>query len=336
MRPTALVVVLLTAVAALAAAPAVPAVAAPPKPTPGNEGETPLIRDVLDQAGRSFAGAKAKLDASKKRQLALGLELNRAEKRLAELSTEVSAVAVQAYKTGRMGPVSALLNSASADAFVKRAQAIELMTVRDNQQLGDLNAARAKAAEAKAAIDAEAREQQKQLAIIAAQKKDAERALKEVGGASTGGYVVASSPVAKAAPRNPDGSWPSQSCSINDPTTSGCITPRMLNALQEAKRAGFTRFVSCFRPGGPFEHPKGRACDFSAERNGFGGVASGGDRIYGNNLAAFFVRNADRLGVLYVIWFKQIYFPATGWRAYSSAGGDPSSDHTNHVHLSVL
>lgn len=309
--------------------------AAPSTPSPGDEGESPLIRDVLAQAGREFTKAKAKLEASRKRQLELGLQLRRAEERLAELSTEVSAVAAESYRTGRLGPVTVLLNSVSPDAFLERAQAMELITIRDNRQLRDLNEARRAAANAKAAIDAEAREQEKQLAIIAKQKQDAERALREVGGASTGGYVSATSPVARQAPRNADGSWPSQSCSVDDPTTSGCITPRTLHALKEAKRAGFTRFVSCYRPGGPYEHPKGRACDFSAERNGFGGVARGDDRIYGNNLAAFFVRNSDKLGILYVIWFRQIWFPATGWRAYSGSG-DPSSEHTNHVHLSLL
>ena len=64
-------------------------------------------------------------------------------------------------------------------------------------------------------------------------------------------------------------------------------------------------------------------------------MATGGDRVYGNNLAAFFVRNASQLAVLYVIWYRQIWLPATGWRSYGGANGDPSSDHTNHVHLSV-
>jgi peptidoglycan DL-endopeptidase CwlO len=319
------------AVAAPAAAPA-----APNTPTPGNEGASPMIRDVLAQTGREYAKAKAKLDESRTRQLELDLQLRRAQQRLAELSDEVGAVAAESYRTGRLGPMSVLLNSVSPDSFLQRAQAMELISVRDDRQLRDLNAARAAAAEAKAAIDAETREQQKQLAIIAKQKQDAERALQQVGGESTKGFVSLTSPVASQAPRNPDGSWPSQSCSVDDPTTSGCITPRTLHAMQEAKKAGFTRFVSCYRPGGPFEHPKGRACDFSSERNGFGGVAQGGDRTYGNNLAAFFVRNSSRLGVLYVIWFKQIWFPATGWRAYHSGNGDPSSDHTNHVHLSLL
>ena len=38
---------------------------------------------------------------------------------------------------------------------------------------------------------------------------------------------------------------------------------------------------------------------------------------------------------MYVIWFKQIWTPAAGWHAYHSGQGDPSSDHTNHVHMSI-
>ena len=51
---------------------------------------------------------------------------------------------------------------------------------------------------------------------------------------------------------------------------------------------------------------------------------------------AWLVANADRLAVLYVIWFKRIWLPSSGWKAYTRGNGDPSSDHTNHVHLSVI
>ena len=104
---------------------------------------------------------------------------------------------------------------------------------------------------------------------------------------------------------------------------------------QQAKAAGFTHFVSCYRPqedGG--EHPRGRACDFAAAPNGFGGVAAGADKAYGDRLAAYFLANSKNLGVLYVIWFNQIWLPSSGWRAYNG-GSDPSSSHRNHVHLSV-
>jgi hypothetical protein len=65
-------------------------------------------------------------------------------------------------------------------------------------------------------------------------------------------------------------------------------------------------------------------------------VATGGDRTYGDNLAAYFVRNADRLGVMYVIWFQRIWLPSSGWRAYTRGNGDAASEHQNHVHLSVV
>jgi hypothetical protein len=229
-----------------------------------------------------------------------------------------------------------LLNSSSPDAFIERAEGLDMLALYDNSRLRELNDALTKANRAKAAIDAEIAEQKKQATVMAKQKAEAERALNLVGGQRTGGFVVATSPVARPAPRNSDGSWPRERCSEPDPTTSGCITPRTLHALEEAQRNGFKRFASCYRPSGPYEHPKGRACDFSSQRNGFGGDAFGDDKFYGNNLTAFFVRNADRLGVLYVIWYRQIWFPATGWRSYGGAYGDPSSDHTNHVHLSLL
>ena len=38
---------------------------------------------------------------------------------------------------------------------------------------------------------------------------------------------------------------------------------------------------------------------------------------------------------MYVIWYRQIWLPGSGWKAYSASGG-PAAVHTNHVHLSVL
>jgi hypothetical protein len=208
------------------------------------------------------------------------------------------------------------------------------MAGNENRQIRELTSARERVTSARAAIEIELAEQRKAMTTMSQRKQQAERALLAVGGQATGGFVNANSPLAKPAPRNPDGSWPTERCTVNDPTTSGCITPRLLHAYQETKAAGFNHYVSCYRSGGSGEHPKGRACDWAAAKSGFGGVATGADRTYGNNLAAFYIRNANRLGVLYVIWYRQIWIPSSGWRAYHG-GGDPASDHTNHVHLSV-
>ncbi|WP_436970619.1 coiled-coil domain-containing protein [Micromonospora avicenniae] len=322
-------IALLAVVALMLGGGAVPAYAEP------NEGGTKKLRDALTATARAHIEAKQKLDNSKRRQKQLTDQLTGLQVRVDDLSAQVGEVAARSYRMGRLTPASMLLGSASPDAFLERAANLDLMAQRDGKRLRELTETREQARRAKLAIDAEVRQQAKQLAVIAKKKKEAEAALAAVSSGSSGGFGGASSTSAKPAPRNSDGSWPSESCSVNDPTTSGCITPRTLNALQQTKAAGYQRYVSCHRSGGDGEHPKGRACDFSAAAGGFKDQnATGGDKAYGDSLAAWHVRNADRLGVLYVIWYRQIWHPGTGWRSYSGSGS-PAASHTNHVHLSM-
>jgi hypothetical protein len=140
---------------------------------------------------------------------------------------------------------------------------------------------------------------------------------------------------AEPARRNPDGSWPQESCSIRpDPTTgTGCMTPRLLHLVQQASAASFPK-PGCYRIDDHGEHPLGRACDWMMTS---GGEASGAQKARGDAMAAWAVANADRLGIMYVIWFRMIWTPAAGWHGYDNpwGGDDPSGWHTNHVHISV-
>ncbi|MDG4756698.1 hypothetical protein [Micromonospora sp. WMMD710] len=311
-------------------------------PDGDEEGGTPALRAQLEAASKGYLDAKRALDTSLQRQQQLTTQLKTTEAELNVRSGKVGEIAGLAYRTGRLGAMSALLNSNTPEGFMDRAAALDAVAANEDRVLRDLLTTRDEATRTRVALDGEIREQRKQVAVMAKRKEQAERALtvattpKPQTTADTGSNRGTSSANATAAPRNSDGSWPSESCSINDPTpASGCITPRTLHALNQAKAAGFTHYVSCHRSGGSGEHPKGRACDFAAAKGGFGGDATGADKTYGNNLAAYFIRNADRLAVLYVIWYRQIWLPSSGWRSYSGAGGDPASDHTNHVHLSV-
>ncbi|SBT48131.1 coiled-coil domain-containing protein [Micromonospora auratinigra] len=315
-------------------APAGPAAAAP-NPSAPDEGGTKQLRAALEAAAKGHIEAKAKLDNSKRRQAALAVEYKQLGVRLVELTGQVGEVAARSYRVGRLTPVSMLLASADPNDFLKRAAELDTMAQRDSKRLHDLAVARDEATRAKVAIDTEVREQQKQLLILAKKKRDAEVALAKVSSGAGSGFSGGSSS-AKPAPRNSDGSWPSESCSVNDPTPAdGCITPRTLHMLQQAQAAGYKRYVSCHRSGGDGEHPKGRACDFAAASGGFEDVsATGGDKAYGDSLAAWAKNNASRLGIMYVIWYRQIWMPNTGWRAYSG-GGSPAADHTNHVHISM-
>jgi peptidoglycan DL-endopeptidase CwlO len=343
-RRLAAVLALVVATSGLVVAAAVPVSASPrPLTAPGgtgvgNEGGSKTLNDQLAAASRGFIEARDALAQSQKRQRELAAKLTATDAELGPRQAALDKIAQQTYRTGRLGPMSALLTASSSGSLLDRAEALETMAVQQNDALRALKDARTQQAQAKIAIDAEIRDQQKQLNTMAKRKAQAENALKaaNAGQNASSPSDGGNSAIAVPAPRNSSGGFSPESCSVNDPTTSGCITPRMLHAMQQAQRAGFKHFVACFRQQSSGEHPLGRACDFAADQNGFGGVATGSSKDYGNRLANFFINNSSRLGVLYVIWFRRIWLPSSGWKAYTRGNGDPSSDHTNHVHLSVV
>ena len=160
--------------------------------------------------------------------------------------------------------------------------------------------------------------------------------VRDVGGAELDCNKLAlASGTADPAPRNPDGSWPSEACSIRpDPTTGGgCLTPRTDHLVRVAAAEGYPK-PGCWRVDDHGQHPKGRACDFMMTS---GGEAGGAQRARGDAMAAWAVANANRLGIMYVIWFRNIWTPGQGWHDYNNpfGGNDPSGWHTNHVHISM-
>ncbi|KHD73888.1 hypothetical protein MB27_32955 [Actinoplanes utahensis] len=322
---------LAAAVAVALATPGSAALAAPE-----DEGGSKKLRTALEAAAKGYDSAKTKLANSKKRQTQLSAAIAASEAKAKALTAQVDEVAVRAYQMGRISTATMLLNSADPGDFIERVQSLDTLAQMDSGTLVAYRQEIDKAKRAKLAVDAEIKEQQRQVNVMAKRKKDAETALAEVGGGAAGGFVDANSAAAKPAPRNSDGSWPKESCTVKDPTSDGCITPRTLHAYQQARAAGFTRYTVCYSKRASGEHPKGRACDLSSAPGTFeDSAATGDDKEYGDRLAAYYVKNADRLGVMYVIWYRQIWMPSTGWSSYSASGG-PSVVHTNHVHLSML
>ncbi|MEV6347028.1 hypothetical protein [Actinoplanes sp. NPDC051851] len=324
-------------------APSAPASAAPSASSSTSseedEEEQPdLLSDQLEATNRRYVNAKAAVTKSQKAQKTLATKISDAEKRRDALVPEVNAIAKQQYQTGNLSAVGFLLGSDSSQDFLNKAISLEEINKLHDQKLHELNTALTEITTAKTALDAELKTEQQQLAVQKQQKTSADKQVALLGGDTginktiTQGMVDAVSKVADPAPRNASGGFSAESCTQNDPTTNGCITKRTLHLYQEVKKAGFNRFVGCHRDGGPFEHPKGRACDWSLQKSGFSSAHNNDMMRYGNDLTAFLVRNADRLGIYYVIWYKQIWFPATGtWHAYHGV-----SDHTDHVHVSLL
>ena len=98
--------------------------------------------------------------------------------------------------------------------------------------------------------------------------------------------------------------------------------------------------------GGTSEHKEGRAWDWGVNVSNASQKAAAEDLLawlaaedrYGNTAAM-----GRRLGVMYAIWNKRIWFPGSGWRKYcvyrrgacrDPEDGDVRHPHTDHVHFS--
>jgi peptidoglycan DL-endopeptidase CwlO len=317
---------------------ATPATAAPGGSSNSSEADekedNPMLNDVLSSAGRRYLEAKSAVTKSTKAQAALNAKIKAAEKERDALLPEVGAVASQQYRTGGITTAAFLLQANTPGSFMEKAVSLNEINTLNNHKLKAYADAIREVTESKTQLATEIAEQKQNLTVMSKQKTSAESALALVGGKSvTGGFVTLKSAKASPAPRNSDGGFSPEGCTEKDPTTSGCITKRTLHMYQEVRKAGFKRFVGCHRNGGPFEHPKGRACDWSLQNSGFAPWHNQDTREYGNNLMAFIVRNAEALGILYVIWNKQIWWTGDprGWHSYSGP-----SDHTDHVHVSMV
>lgn len=327
-----------SAIAALVAFTAVACVAAtgPAAADPGSDGATnATLQQQLDTAARAYNDAKGRLDASKARQADLQQRLTTAQQHLADLEATSGPIASAAYRGTRISMSALFFGQTNPEALLHDAATIRYLADHDNRDLHDTAVARKAYTSQKAALDGVVAGQEQQVVELAKRRDAVQKALgNPAPGTGVGGG--GGKPTATPAPRNKDGSWPPESCSQKDPTTSSCLTPRTLHAYNEARAAGFTHYTACFRKEATGEHGKGRACDFSANATTFVNArATGADKAYGDKLAAWFIANADPLAVLYVIWYDEIWLPGIGWKKYTSGDGTPAGDHYNHVHLSV-
>ena len=286
------------------------------------------LKAALEAANRGYVDARNALDASRARQAEIVTKMAETQKKLDALAESTRSLLVMAYRNNGLTNAGALLASGSPDEFFDRATSAFELAHQNNKRIRAYNEVNRDLGEQKKSLDAEIAVQEQQLAIMDKRKKDAEKAVGGAGQASSGS--------GKTAAPGPGGK--SGGCNNKDPSgTGGCVTNVLLHAFQQTKAAGFNNYVSCYRSaedGG--EHPRGRACDWAADEKGFGGVATGSDFTYGQNLYNYYIKNAKALNVLYVIWYKKIWQTATGSeKSYGGVCGSPSCDHTNHVHLSV-
>lgn len=293
------------------------------------------LGDELGAAIDEYVDAVDRLEAAEERQEEIESDIEDSRDRVDELTVEVNDFAAAAYRSGGTQTEASFLTAQSPKDALDGMTVVNYLGEESAARITDLLDAQDDLAAEEEELEEEIESADEAMLDLRSARDAAADALAGNGGDAAPGPAAGDFPAAEPAPRSADGSFPGEGCTVDDPTANGCLTPRTHHALQQSQVAGFTRYVSCYRGGGSGEHPQGRACDFSSEPGGFGGVAQGEAKTYGDNLAAWLVENADELGVMYVIWYNQYWDPAQGWTHYSGGWGDPSSDHTNHVHLSM-
>ena len=103
----------------------------------------------------------------------------------------------------------------------------------------------------------------------------------------------------------------------------------VMNAFPNTGEGYFTRACSV---GGRSEHKDGRAWDWMVNANSKSDrrkVSALFDWLFEKDTRGRRYARARRLGIMYFIWNRRIWFPWEGWRPYSG-----SSPHRDHVHFS--
>lgn len=130
---------------------------------------------------------------------------------------------------------------------------------------------------------------------------------------------------------------------VDDPTSNGQITARLLNLYTQTLTAFPDTSWACYspRPGTRSEHPLGRACDITFG-NAIGQHPTPAQREAGWAVTNWMKNNADVLGVEYLIWQGKIWSVARngeGWRNYDGGGmhnpGSVTGGHYDHLHVTV-
>jgi septal ring factor EnvC (AmiA/AmiB activator) len=155
-------------VLALFAAVAVLLVAAPAAHAdPDEEGGTKTLRAALESAAKGHIEAKARLEASKKRQVKLNETLKQAKQQAQQLQGRVSEIADRAYRQGRLNTMTLLLSSSSPGAFMERALRLDQMAQIDGKALAGYRDAVTTTEKATHALELEIKEQKNQVLVMA-------------------------------------------------------------------------------------------------------------------------------------------------------------------------
>ncbi|MEV4568875.1 hypothetical protein AB0K12_34320 [Nonomuraea sp. NPDC049419] len=304
---------------------AAPAHAAP-KPTAKQlKKELATMQKDADKLITDYYASRVAQQKADKEAKTAGERLAEAQETYDRHSTELRAIATAEYMSGTPGPLAILVSGQGGDParlLNRMALSQHLIDGQDARLRGHAQVRDARArAEEEAAAKAE--ELKRTVGELERRRKKAEKQIEKIKDRIDLLYTA-------PGVRRPDGTWVPQL-----PDGPDNITPRMRlvrQLIQERFEVPYG--IGCYRPiqdGG--EHPLGRACDFMLSRGG--AMPSGEELKRGDEIAAWVIKNAKRLGIMYVIYRQRIWHARTGgWRVMSDRGGT-TANHYDHPHVSV-
>lgn len=290
--------------------------AAAPKPTEKQlRAELSKLNKKVDKLIEAYNAKRVALAKAQKAEKAAKERLAAADRSLADTQDKVSSMAAMSYQGSDPG----LARLMSTPDLGGRA-VLDQLTREQAAILSGVTAARAakkQAADEAAKLTTTIADDTEE---VAEQRDDAEDVIKDI-------EKKLNDLVPYGSGRRSDGSWAPEL-----PTGSDNITARtrlMRDLIKKDFNLPFE--VGCYRVDDHGEHPLGRACDFMMSSGG--SMPSGANNELGDRIAAWALKNKDKLGVKYVIW-KQRIDQGSGWRGMSDRGS-ATANHYDHVHISM-
>nr|WP_063791986.1 hypothetical protein [Nonomuraea pusilla] len=237
-------------------------------------------------------------------------------------SAELRAIAVAQYTGGEPNQVALLLGSQEPSAVLGGMALTQYLISEQAASLRGYARVRDERQRAQDEASARAEELGTAVAGLGERRTKAERTIEKIRDRIDRLYVA---PGAR-----PDGTFVPQL-----PDGADNITPRMRLVKQLVQERFTVPYgIGCYRTiqdGG--EHPLGRACDFMLSRGG--AMPSAEEIRRGNAIAEWAIKNARRLGIMYIIYRQRIWHVRNGaWRTMSDRGGT-TANHYDHPHISV-
>ncbi|MFG1697131.1 coiled-coil domain-containing protein [Nonomuraea sp. NPDC049309] len=309
----------LTAAAALLAA-APPAVA-DPKPS-ADQLLTQLrrLQKEFDATAADYNASQVALAAARRREQAAADRLKRAQQEYDDSRRQIVQLVQLSYQSPPASQ-SLLMGAGEPDDMLRAAAILQAQARERTAVIDRYAAARDARRQAQQEAEASTRQLRDRSSGLREQRERADKLIAAITDRLDRLIVAPGT-------RRPDGSWVPEL-----PGGPDNITPRTRLLRDQARqRFQLPYGIGCYRSlqdGG--EHPQGRACDFMISRGGTWPTAS--QVAVGDELAAWAIRNASRLGVKYVIYQRRIW-QSGAWKAMSDRGGI-TANHEDHVHISM-